>query len=223
MKIELIVPNSLNEITLGQYQKYLKLGELTETELSYKMIEIFCGLKPEHIRLLKAKDVQDIVGIISQMFESKPSLVHTFKMNDVEYGFINNLDEMSFGEYIDLDTFIGDWDNIEKAMAVLYRPNTVTTGDITEIDLSKQTIFPLSQPTTDIFRGNNNEQDVLNTQLAVLNRLTMLLRKGNLHTDLYQLDGTPNCEPFYERFENRLAGWACTFDVFIQNDIDICS
>jgi hypothetical protein len=67
MKIELIVPNSLNEITLGQYQKYLKLGELTETELSYKMIEIFCGLKPEHIRLLKAKDVQDIVGIISQI------------------------------------------------------------------------------------------------------------------------------------------------------------
>jgi hypothetical protein len=128
MKVELIVPNSLNEITLGQYQKYLKLGELTETELSYKMIEIFCGLKPEHIRLLKAKDVQDIVGIISQMFELKPSLVHTFKMNGVEYGFINNLDEMSFGEYIDLDTFIGDWDNIEKAMAVLYRPIELRKG-----------------------------------------------------------------------------------------------
>ena len=130
--------------------------------------------------------------------------------------------------------------------------NTVTTGDITEIDLSKQTIFPLShiivnnviteeqylsfnitvmamdivdeskEPSADIFRGNDNEQDVLNTQLAVLNRLTMILRKGTLHSDLYQLDGTPNCEPFYERFENKLAGWACTFDVFIQNDINIC-
>ena len=127
------------------------------------------------------------------------------------------------------------------------------TGDITEIDLSKQTIFPLShiivnnviteeqylsfnitvmamdivdeskEPSADIFRGNDNEQDVLNTQLAVLNRLTMILRKGTLHSDLYQLDGTPNCEPFYERFENKLAGWACTFDVFIQNDINICS
>jgi hypothetical protein len=128
MKVELIVPNSLNEITLGQYQKYLKLGELTETELSYKMIEIFCGLKPEHIRLLKAKDVQDIVGIISQMFESKPSLLHTFKLGNTEYGFINNLDEMSFGEYIDLDTYIGDWDNIEKAMAVLYRPIELRKG-----------------------------------------------------------------------------------------------
>ena len=128
MKVELIVPNSLNEITLGQYQEYIKLDKLTETELSYKMIEIFCGLKPEHIRLLKAKDVQDIVGIISQMFESKPSLVHTFKMQGVEYGFINNLDEMSFGEYIDLDTYIGDWDNIEKAMAVLYRPIELRKG-----------------------------------------------------------------------------------------------
>jgi hypothetical protein len=29
---------------------------------------------------------------------------------------------MSFGEYIDIDTYLGDWDNIEKAMAVLYRP-----------------------------------------------------------------------------------------------------
>jgi hypothetical protein len=50
-------------------------------------------------------------------------------MNDVEYGFINNLDEMSFGEYIDLDTFIGDWDNIEKAMAVLYRPIELRKGN----------------------------------------------------------------------------------------------
>jgi len=130
--------------------------------------------------------------------------------------------------------------------------NTVTTGDIYDIDLSKQSIFPLShiiinnvttqeqtltfnisvlamdivdeskKETTDIFRGNNNEQDILNTQLAVLNKLVMILRKGVLYSDQYQLDGDANLEPFYERFENRLAGWAATFDVFVRNDIDIC-
>jgi hypothetical protein len=130
--------------------------------------------------------------------------------------------------------------------------NTVTTGDIYDIDLSKQSIFPLShiiinnvstqeqtltfnisvlamdivdeskEATTDIFRGNNNEQDILNTQLAVLNKLVMILRKGVLYSDQYQLDGDANLEPFYERFENRLAGWAATFDVFVRNDIDIC-
>ena len=130
--------------------------------------------------------------------------------------------------------------------------NTVTIGDIYDIDLSKQSIFPLShiiinnvstqeqtltfnisvlamdivdeskKATTDIFRGNNNEQDILNTQLAVLNKLVMILRKGVLYSDQYQLDGDANLEPFYERFENRLAGWAATFDVFVRNDIDIC-
>jgi len=130
--------------------------------------------------------------------------------------------------------------------------NTVTTGDITRIDLSKQTMFPLShiivnnvgnednilrfslsvlamdvvniskEEVVDIFIGNNNEQDVLNTQLAVLNKLVQVLRGGTLHTDLYQLDGSPNFEPFYDRFENEMAGWALTFDVIIPNDISIC-
>jgi len=130
--------------------------------------------------------------------------------------------------------------------------NTVTTGDITKIDLSKQTMFPLShiivgnvgnednvlrfslsvlamdivnvskEEVVDIFIGNNNEQDILNTQLAVLNKLVQVLRGGTLHQDLYQLDGNPSFEPFYDRFENEMAGWALTFDVLIPNDISIC-
>ena len=75
---------------------------------------------------------------------------------------------------------------------------------------------------TDMFTGNNNEQDVLNTQLAVLNRLISLLGRGSLYTTKYQLSGEPVCEPFYERFENQLAGWACTMDILIENDISSC-
>jgi hypothetical protein len=130
--------------------------------------------------------------------------------------------------------------------------NTVTTGDITRVDLSKQTIFPLAHlivnnvtnddnvlrfslsvlamdivdiskdAVVDIFRGNNNEQDVLNTQLAVLNKLVQVLRGGTLFQDRYQLDGSPSFEPFYDRFENEMAGWALTFDVITNNDITIC-
>lgn len=129
MKVELIVPNNLNEVTLGQYQEYIKLKDLSETELSLKMIEIFCNLKSEQVRYLKATDVRNVVTIIAEMFDSKPSLVNTFKIDGVEYGFIPNLDEMSFGEYIDLDTYIGDWDNIEKAMGVLYRPVEIRKGN----------------------------------------------------------------------------------------------
>ena len=75
---------------------------------------------------------------------------------------------------------------------------------------------------TDIFVGNDNEQDVLNTQLAVLNRIIVLLRRRSLYTTKYQLDVDPSCEPFYERFENKLAGWAATMNILIENDISKC-
>ena len=129
--------------------------------------------------------------------------------------------------------------------------NTVTTGDITRIDLSKQTMFPLAhlivnnvtnednilrfslsvlamdivnvskEAVVDMFTGNNNEQDILNTQLAVLNKLVQVLRGGDLFQNKYQLDSSPSFEPFYDRFENEMAGWALTFDVIINNDIEI--
>jgi len=72
------------------------------------------------------------------------------------------------------------------------------------------------------FRGNDNEQDVLNTQQAVLMRLLKVLEGGTLHEALYQLDGNPTLEPFTERFENYLAGWVATFDVLIPNDMTAC-
>jgi hypothetical protein len=75
---------------------------------------------------------------------------------------------------------------------------------------------------TDKFLGNDNEQDVLNTQMAVINRLLELLRRGDLHTDLYQLEGAPTIEAFFDRFENKVAGWTLSFDVLIPNDMTIC-
>ena len=83
------------------------------------------------------------------------------------------------------------------------------------VDVSKE-------ETTDIFRGNDNEHDVLNTQLAVANKLIETLRSGDLYTTKYQLDGAVSCEPFYDRFENEVAGWVATMDILIPNDINIC-
>ncbi len=130
--------------------------------------------------------------------------------------------------------------------------NTVTFGSIDDVDLDKQSIFPLShvivnsavvgtkttnfsisilamdivdiskQETTDAFVGNDNEQDVLNTQLALLTRVLNELQRGDSYTELYQVDGDVTCEPFVDRFENKLAGWTATFDVIIQNDMTIC-
>ena len=130
--------------------------------------------------------------------------------------------------------------------------NTVTQGDIFRVDLAKQTIFPLSHimvnnatfegnvirynisilamdvvdisknETTNIFVGNDNEQDVLNTQITMLNRVYDKLVRGEYFTNLGMIDGNPTCEPFIERFENNLAGWTMTFDFLIGNEMTVC-
>tara|TARA_R100000388_G_scaffold92222_1_gene75009 strand:+ start:569 stop:1216 length:648 start_codon:yes stop_codon:yes gene_type:complete len=124
MKVEVYIPDTLSEITLGQYQKYLKIQEDNDDEnfLSMKMIEIFCGLRGDTILSMKAKSIKDITKILTDMFTEKPQLVTEFKMGNKTYGFIPKLEDMSFGEYIDLDTYIGDAANLHRAMGVLYRP-----------------------------------------------------------------------------------------------------
>ena len=124
MYMNITIPTSLKDITLRQYKHFLKIQETVTEErfLNAKMIEIFCGVKLEQVMLLQLKDSVEITSILSKMFEEKPQLVTMFKLNGIDYGFQPQLDEITLGEYIDLDTFIGDWDNMEKAMNVLYRP-----------------------------------------------------------------------------------------------------
>lgn len=143
-------------------------------------------------------------------------------------------------------------DTIKDTLQADTNCNTVTYGDITQIDLSKQTIFPLSHiivnsatsgenimtfnlsilsmdivdvnkdEVTDIFVGNDNEQDVLNTQLTVLNKVIQKLRIGSLYSDKYQVQGDVSIEPFRDRFENQIAGWTATMDIIIENDVNVC-
>jgi hypothetical protein len=131
MKVDINIPDSLAEVTLEQYQKYLKIQNENKDEkfLAVKMIEIFCGLRGDHVLMMRATDIQSIVNILTDMLNDTPKLVTQFKMKGKQYGFIPKLEDMSFGEYIDLDTFMGDWDNMHRAMNVLYRPITDQYGD----------------------------------------------------------------------------------------------
>tara|TARA_R110000744_G_scaffold26166_3_gene64603 strand:- start:385 stop:1038 length:654 start_codon:yes stop_codon:yes gene_type:complete len=131
MKFELTIPSSLSEISLKQYKKFLKIQESNEDSyfLQCKMIEIFCNLDAKSVRLLKLTDADRVVQIINKMFEEKPQLIRTFKLGGIEYGLIPNLDEISLGEYVDLDTYMGDWQNMQIAMNVLFRPIKEKIGD----------------------------------------------------------------------------------------------
>jgi hypothetical protein len=131
--------------------------------------------------------------------------------------------------------------------------NTVTFGNIMDVDLSKQSIFPLShiniqdavfgdhtitfsiqviamdlvdESKEDRFasdsvpyQGLDNKHDVLNTQLAVINRLQSKLRRGDLNDDNYVLDTDATATMFEDRFENLMTGWALTLSISIPNNV----
>lgn len=130
---------------------------------------------------------------------------------------------------------------------------TVTFGDITEVDLNKTTIFPLTHITLgdavfennvinftiqllcldivdynknssnfDSFYGNNNLQDIYNTQLNVVNDIIQAARRGDLFDDKIQLLGTPSATPFKDRYENELAGWGVEIEFSVINNLSIC-
>ena len=131
MPIKINIPSSLKDITLRDYKHFLDIQKENKEDrfLNAKMIQVFCKVNLEQVMRLKLSDSESIVKIISDMFEEKPALVKKFKIGKTEYGFHPELDAMTLGEYIDLDTFISDWDNMEKAMNVLYRPVLVSVKE----------------------------------------------------------------------------------------------
>ena len=136
MKIELTIPTTLNDIKLAQYQKFLKVVEENEEGefVQQKMVQLFCGIDLKDVASIRYKDVAEITANINNLFTKENHFIQRFKMGGVEFGFIPNLDEMTTGEYMDLDSYITDWNTMHNAMAVLYRPITNKLGTKYQIE-----------------------------------------------------------------------------------------
>ena len=124
METKIKIPTELSEISLGDYQRFVDVSEKSndDTFIFEKMVEIFCNIQLMEVIQIKWTDVQHIAGRISQAFQKKPEFKNRFKIKDIEFGFIPSLEDMSFGEFIDLQSNIDKIENFHKAMAVLYRP-----------------------------------------------------------------------------------------------------
>jgi hypothetical protein len=123
MELKVVVPTSLSEITLDQYQRFARL-EGDEEFLTHKMLEIFCGVPLAQLPNARIKDVSNVTKHIYGMLAEKPTLKPKFTIGDQEFGFIPELDNITYGEFVDLDTYLQDVQNMHKAMGVLYRPIT---------------------------------------------------------------------------------------------------
>ena len=171
MKLEISIPTELNEIKLSQYQAFLKIAKDNTDEefLHQKMVQTFCGIDLKEVAEIRYKEVIEITESLGKMFDIKNhKFISRFKMGGVEFGFIPNLDDMTFGEYTDLDTYINDWEQMHKAMAVLYRPITKNglnstyeiekyNGSITYSDVMKHAPLDVVFGATVFFYNLGNE------------------------------------------------------------------
>jgi hypothetical protein len=176
MKVKINVPEDLSEITLGQYMKFLKLDFDEETKNSFalqKMVEIFCNVNLNDIAEIKFSDITSITNHLQDIFNQECKMIPQIELNGVKYGFIPNLDDMSLGEYIDLDNYFHDWDSMDRAMCVLYRPTK----------FSKNGKYLIEE-----YKGTENHMEMQNLPLNVV----MGARVFFYHIGIELLNHIPN-------------------------------
>ena len=124
MKVDINVPDSLNEITLYQYQKFERLIQNNEAShfVNQKTIEIFCGIELKDVARIRIADIDSLLVHLNTLLQTKPKLTRTFKLGVYEFGFIPKLEDITSGEFIDLENYLSDTETLHKAMAVLFRP-----------------------------------------------------------------------------------------------------
>ena len=118
MKFEINIPENLNEITLGQYQELLRLEEPTDGDI----VRILLDIDLKGLGTIKDSDVDRYSERLTKLFDNKPSHSLKFNLQGVTFGFLPNIDEITYGENKDVTSYLNDWQTMHKAMSVLYRP-----------------------------------------------------------------------------------------------------
>lgn len=142
------IPSTLRDVKLKEWQKFQTVLESNKDDkdsndfLNLKMLQIFCGVDLEQINSIPLNQFQGILEHLNDVFSEKTGRVNSFKLRgtdevEVEFGLIPNLDEMTYGEYIDLEKYIFDYKNAHRAMAVLYRPIQYRKGETYHIQRYK--------------------------------------------------------------------------------------
>ena len=136
MEVTIKVPATLSDITLEQYQEFIKIQSNSNDEefIAQKMISIFCDITMVEVLKIRLTSLNDLVKHFGELFNKKPKLQERFELGGVEYGFIPSLEKLSFGEYIDLETNLAKWEDYHIALSVLYRPITNKVSNMHDIE-----------------------------------------------------------------------------------------
>lgn len=194
MKLELYIPSTLKEIPLKNYQRFMKLAQNSNDEefVSQKMIEIFCGIELKQVVKIGYNDLVELVAHFKKLFDSKPKFEHRFTLGGVEFGFIPDFENISYGEYIDLERYIQDVNTYHNAMAIMFRPITKRRGDKYEIEEYTSSVTycevmenaPLEIMLGAVLFFSTLESELLTASLHYLEKVTEKLTSSAKNTSL---------------------------------------
>jgi hypothetical protein len=212
MELKVVVPTSLSEITLEQYQRFARL-EGDEEFLTHKMLEVFCNVPLSKLPNVKFKSLSGIVNSLNGMFATKPSLKLEFNIGGKAFGFIPNLEDITFGEYVDLDNYMADTQDLHKTMAVLYRPITQRAGkryDIEPYESAEKYSDLMKQAPLDVVLGATLFFYRLGTDLLLATMNSLEKQQTNIAEKLNSEgsgDGTPRSITLLKEMSQSLKMW----------------
>ena len=129
--------NSWSEVTLEKWLQVIDLETGSKTKEAEETIAALSDIPKKLIKELPLRDVAIIMGKLSELQgEQETSLKKTFEIDGIEYGMHPNLDDLTLGEYADLETFIknGLEKNMPEVMSVLFRKVTERNGEAYTIE-----------------------------------------------------------------------------------------
>ena len=134
-EVKLRIPNEWSDITIGIYQEYVKIQESKASEKNkvIRSLALLCNTSPFVVKKMAYTDLLDIMNIIKGMIDTEPKeedFVKVFTFSDIEFGFVPNLNKLTTGEYIDLESYCKNpIENLHIIMSILYRKVTNKVND----------------------------------------------------------------------------------------------
>ena len=126
-EVKLTIPDNWKDITIGTYQKYVKIqeGKGTDKTKVVKSLALLCNTSPFIVKKMAYTDLLEVMEVIKKMIDTEPTeqdFKKLFTFKNEEYGFCPNLSRLTTGEYIDLETYCKEpIENLHIIMSILYR------------------------------------------------------------------------------------------------------
>ena len=125
------------DVTMEKWLQIEGYHDGTKSKAAEETIAALSNIPKDLIKQLELKDVAAIMGKLSELqAEQGTSLKRLVEIDGVRYGFHPNLDEITLGEYADIETMIknGLDKNMPELMAILYRPIIEENNDVYTIE-----------------------------------------------------------------------------------------